>query len=174
MKAFFLVPPVVERLKSSPNPELNNDEKEKIKSLRDMFFRKVGPINLKNCIIISGTGKRHRETCKIMTFREASRESEYVGLPEIIKEKKVIFADGSKDSLKNYINGKRFRKIYSGLLHFLIKTLNEAKNQKKNLFLIGDRFFLFGLGYKKPKYGNFYELKLTKLRKRIKLKHFKL
>lgn len=133
-----------------PDPSLTIEGKRQMRELKKLLKGK------KFDLIVSGVGKRHRETYEIIVGRKRKPdiESELVGVPETISadKKELIFPDGKRVPVEEYA-----RTRYQELLKGLVPLLNDVfEKEGENALMIGGRITVIPLGVKNPISGVIY------------------
>lgn len=163
--------------KEGPNPPITKEGEKDAEKLRGEIISELGKRAFypKESIVASGTGKRQRQTAEIITKRNVELESEYLGVPEVssLNKKKVIFPTGEEIPIEVYMSSPRFKSIVKNIPVFLSEQIIKARNNKKNLIIVGGRIVLLALGLdpKDIKMSKVYHLELTKEGK-IKVEEF--
>jgi len=147
-----------------PDPKLTKEGRRQMKELRPLVAGKFS-------YVISGIGRRHRESCKIIAGRAADFQSEIAGVSETLSSDgtNMIFPDGIRIPVEEY-EKTRYREIIKRTPLFIKKIL-KSEQIKGDILVVGGRIMAIGAGFpvQKAKSAFIYHIWLTPTGK-IKIK----
>jgi len=147
-----------------PDPKLTKEGRRQMKELRPLVAGKFS-------YVISGIGRRHRESCKIIAGRAADFQSEIAGVSETLSSDgtSMIFPDGIRIPVEEY-EKTRYREIIKRTPLFIKKIL-KSEQIKGDILVVGGRIMAIGAGFpvQKAKSAFIYHIWLTPTGK-IKIK----
>jgi len=141
--------------KDVPNPSLTKEGRKQMEQIREQLRCK------KFDLVISGTGRRHKEACKIIVGRKADLESELMGTPTTLSSdgKHMILSNGEKISFKQW-EGTQYKEALEKIPSFLKQLFNRPE---KNILIVGGRIAAIGaeIHPKEVKSARIYYVELT-------------
>lgn len=170
MKNIIVVHEDCEKFKA--NPPLTPQGIKRAEKISNALLPKLNIQEFKRSdwIVGSGTGTRHRQMRRIIFgSRVDGFESEVLGTPETIY-KQVIFANGTTQFLKNYLNSFRFAKLYCQVPSLIRRKIIETQQEGRNLLLVTGRMPLYSLGKRHVKLGTVYRIKISRFQKKLKIR----
>lgn len=125
--------------RNKPNPKLTKGGRSQMKELKPLVAKKFS-------YVISGVGRRHKESCKIIAGREADFQSEIVGVSETLSSDgtNMIFPDGTRTSIDEY-EKTRYKEIINRTPPFIEKIL-KSEQIEGDILMIGGRIAAIGAG----------------------------
>jgi broad specificity phosphatase PhoE len=123
-----------------PDSKLTKEGRRQMKELKPLV---AGKFNY----VISGIGRRHKESCKIIAGRKADFQSEIAGVSETISSDgtNMIFPDGTRISIDEY-EKTRYKEIIKRTPLFIKKIL-KSEQIKGDILVVGGRIMAIGAGF---------------------------
>jgi broad specificity phosphatase PhoE len=139
-----------------PDPKLTKEGRRQMKELKPLVAGKFS-------YVISGIGRRHKESCKIIAGRAADFQSEIAGVSETLSSDgtNMIFSDGIRIPVDEY-EKTRYREIIKRTPPFIKKIL-KSKQIKGDILVVGGRIMAIGAGFpvQKARSAFIYHIWLT-------------
>ena len=152
--------------RNKPDPKLTKEGRRQMKELKLLVAKKFS-----YGYVISGVGRRHKESCKIVAGRKADFQSEIAGVSETLSSDgtNMIFPDGTRIPVDEY-EKTRYKEIIKRTPLFIKKILKSEKI-KGDILVVGGRIIAIGAGFpvQKAKSAFIYHIWLTPTGK-IKIK----
>ena len=142
--------------RNKPDPKLTKEGRRQMKELKPLVARKFS-------YVISGVGRRHKESCKIIAGRKADFQSEIAGVSETLSSDgtNMIFPNGTRTSIDEYEKTK-YKEIIKRIPLFIKKIL-KSEEIKGDILVVGGRIAAIGVGFpsKEVKQAYIYHIWLT-------------
>lgn len=142
--------------RNKPDPKLTKEGKRQMKELKPLVARKFS-------YVISGVGRRHKESCKIIAGRAADFQSEIAGVSETLSSDgtNMIFPDGTRIPVEEY-EKIRYKEIINRA-PLSIKKILKSEKIKGDILMVGGRIAAIGAGFPvvKTKSACIYHIWLT-------------
>jgi len=147
-----------------PDFKLTKEGRRQMKELKPLVAGKFS-------YVISGIGRRHKESCKIVAGRKADFQSEIAGVSETLSSDgtNMIFPEGTRIPVEEY-EKTRYKEIINRTFPFIKKIL-KSEQIKGDILVVGGRIMAIGAGVpvQKAKSAFIYHIWLTPTGK-IKIK----
>lgn len=125
--------------RNKPDPKLTKEGRRQMRKLKPLVAKKFS-------YVISGVGRRHKESCKIIAGRKADFQSEIAGVSETLSSDgtNMIFPDGTRIPVEEY-EKTRYKEIINRTPPFIKKIL-KSEQIKGNILVVGGRIVAIGAG----------------------------
>jgi len=141
--------------KDIPNPGLTEEGKKQMKQIKLQIPREFS-------LVVCGKGRRHQQSCKIVSDKEPDFSSEVVGVKETLSSDRshMIFPDGHKVDMRDYM--KEAQELLRRVQPFLKQLFSRAKDPG-DILIVGGRIVAVGLGLgsEKVKPGQIFQITMA-------------